>query len=151
MKAETSEATNISPSPTPITQRCRAPGGDDRVRLIGVGEHQGEVAIETAQYREHRGGEVAGGLPCWYCWATMVDGDLGVGVAGHLHAGGFQLGAQRRVVLDDPVVHNGNLVGGVAMWMRVTIGRPAVSRPAGVADAAGPAQRFGVGGAQCGF
>ena len=43
-------------------QRRRAPGGDDRARLVGVGEHQGEVALEAAQHGQHGGDEVAGGV-----------------------------------------------------------------------------------------
>src|SRR5262245_9336747 len=38
-----------------------------------------------------------------------------------------------KVVFDDPVVHNDHVAG--AMWVRVGFRRPAVSRPARVADA----------------
>ena len=41
------------------------------------------------------GGEVAGGLAVVICLRHQVHGDLGVGVAGELHAGGLQLLAQR--------------------------------------------------------
>ena len=43
-------------------QRRRAARGDDRARLVGVGEHQGEVALEAAQHSKHGGGEIARGL-----------------------------------------------------------------------------------------
>jgi hypothetical protein len=64
-----------------------------------------------------------------------MDGDLGVGVAGELHARGFQFRAQRRVVLDDPVVDDGDLSGSVAVGVRVAVGGAAVGGPARVAEA----------------
>ena len=76
----------------------------------------------------------------------QVNGDLGVGVAGELHPGGFQLGAQRREVLDDPVVDDRDLAGGVAVRVGVAVGGPAVGGPAGVAEpgAAGEAGVVGL-------
>ena len=70
----------------------------------------------------------------------QVHGDLGVGVAGELDAGGFQLGAQRGEVLDDAVVDDGDLAGGVAVRVGVAVGGAAVGGPAGVADAGGAAE-----------
>ena len=52
----------------------------------------------------------------------QMDGHLGIGVAGELDPGGFQLAAQRRVVLDDAVMDDGDLSGGVAVRVRVAIG-----------------------------
>ena len=76
-------------------QRCRAAGGDDGAGLVGVGEHQREVALEPAQHGQHRGGEIARGLAVVILPGDQVDGDLGVGVAGELDAGGLQFVAQR--------------------------------------------------------
>ena len=42
---------------------------------------------------------------------------------------------QIEVVLDDAVVHDDDAAGAVAVRMRVLLGRPAVRRPARVADA----------------
>ena len=81
----------------------------------------------------------------------QVHGDLGVGVAGEFHAGGLQLAAQCREVLDDPVVDDRDLAGGVAMRVGVAVGGPAVGGPAGVAHPGVPAQRCRVGGVQRGF
>ena len=81
----------------------------------------------------------------------QVHGDLGVGVAGELHAGGLQLTAQPGEVLDDPVVHDRDLHGGVAVRVRVAVGRPAVGGPAGMAQPGVPAARYRIGGVQRGF
>src|SRR6476646_6566383 len=108
MNAATSEPMNISPSPTPTT--C----GDDRVRLVGVGEDQREVALEPAHDREHGGREVARGVAFVVLPGDQVNRDLGVGIAGELDTGGFQLGGPCRVVLDDPVVDDRDLLFGVA-------------------------------------
>ena len=51
----------------------------------------------------------------------------------NLAALGFQLLAQLAEILDDAVVHDRDPLGG--MRVRVALGRPAVGRPAGVADA----------------
>ena len=126
-------------------QRGGAPGRDDGARLVGVGEHQRELALQPAQHRQHRGGEVPGGVPVPVGPRDQVHGDLGVGVAGELHPGGLQLAAQRREVLDDAVVHDRDLPGGVAMRVRVAVGGPPVGGPPGVAQPGVPAQRGRVG------
>ena len=132
-------------------QRRRAPGGDDRARFVGVGEHQREVALQPGQHGEHGVREIAGGVAVLVLPGDQVHGDLGVGVAGEFHAGGFQLAAQRGEVLDDAVVDDRDLDGGVAMRVRVAVGGPAVGGPAGMAQPGVPAQRYRVGGVQRGF
>ena len=59
--------------------------------------------------------------------------DLAVGLGRKLGALPFQLPAQLAEVLDDAVMHDGEPVGRVRMC--VVLGRTAVRRPAGVADA----------------
>ena len=110
-----------------------------------MGEHQREVALEPAQHREHRRDEVARGRALPVGAGDQVHRDLGVGVAGELHPVGFQFMAQRREVLDDAVVHDRELAGGVAMRVGVAVGGPAVGGPAGVPDPGGTGQRGGVG------
>ena len=65
---------------------------------------------------------------------------FGVGLGDEFGALGGQLAAQLDEILDDAVVHDRELFGGVRMG--VVLGRPAVGRPAGVADADGPQQRL---------
>ena len=71
---------------------------------------------------------------------------LGVGVTGELHARGFQFSAHDGVVLDDAVVDDRDLPGGVTVRVSVAVGRPAVGRPAGMPQA-GAARK----GARVGF
>ena len=59
--------------------------------------------------------------------------DFGIGFGRELGALAFQLTPQLGEILDDPVVHDGEPIG--RMRMRVVLRRPAVRRPAGVADA----------------
>ncbi len=68
-------------------QRRRPPRRDDRAGLVGVGEHQGEVALEAAQHRQHGSGEIAGRFTVAVLPGDQVDGDFGVGVAGELDTG----------------------------------------------------------------
>ena len=65
---------------------------------------------------------------------------LGVGLAAEFRALLLQLLAQLAEILDDAVVHDREPVGGVRMG--VVLGRLAVGRPAGVADADGAVQRL---------
>ena len=74
-----------------------------------------------------------------------MDGDLGVGVAGELDAGGLQFLAQLGVVLDDPVVDDRDLARRVAVRVGVAVGRPAVGGPAGVAEPGAAREARGVG------
>ncbi len=78
----------------------------------------------------------------------QVHGDLGVGVAGELHAVGLQLTAQPGEVLDDAVVHDRDLARGVAMRVGVAVGRPAVGGPTGMAQAGTAGEAGRVGGLQ---
>src|SRR5262249_45558460 len=65
---------------------------------------------------------------------------LGVGVRTELRARLFQFLAQLAEILDDAVVDNGKVLGG--MGVRVAFGRPAMGRPTGVADADGAGERL---------
>ena len=121
------------------------PGGDDGARITGMREHQGEVALEAAQHRQRGGDEITGGRALAVGVGHQVHRDLAVGVTGELHPGRFELGAQHREVLDDPVVHDGELAGGVAMRMGVAVGGTAVGRPPGVAHARRPDEGILVG------
>ncbi len=131
----------------PHHQRRGPAGGDDGAGLVGVGEHQGEVALQPAQHGQHGAGEVAGCFAVTIGLGHQVHCDLGVGVAGEFHTGRLQLMAQGREVLDDAVVDDGDLAGGVAVRVRIAVGGAAVGRPAGVAQAgaAGPRIRRHLG------
>ena len=68
--------------------------------------------------------------------------DLGVGLGDELVPFVLELPLQIEVVLDDPVVDDDDAAGAVAVRVRVLLGRPAVGRPAGVADAVVPFERI---------
>ena len=142
MNAATSEPTNISPSPIPSTSGVErraatmVPGSSALVntRVKWPSSRRSTASTEA--------GEVTGGLAVPVCLRHQVHRDLGVGVAGEFHALGLQLVAQARVVLDDAVVDDGDLAGGVAVRVRVAVGGAAVGGPAGVAQAGGAGQRL---------
>ena len=69
-----------------------------------------------------------------------VADDLGVGVRSELVAGRLERGAQHGVVLDNAVVHEGQVIRG-QMRMRVALVRHPVGRPAGVGHARVTVQR----------
>ena len=123
----------------PDYQRCRPAGGHDGAGFVGVGEHQGEVALQPAQHRQHGSDEIACRLAVPVRLRHQMHGDLGVGVAGKLHAGLLQLVAQGGEVLDDAVVNDGDLAGGIAMRVCIAVGGATVGGPASVAQAGGAA------------
>ena len=128
-------------------QRRRTPCGHDGAGIVRAGEHQREMALQPRQHGHHGTDEVTRGGSVVVLPRHQVDGDLGVRVADELDASGLQLGTQHSEVLDDPVVDNGDLARRVPVRMGVAVGRPAVSRPAGVSHAgvAGQASRVGLG------
>jgi hypothetical protein len=112
---------------------------DNRSSLMRAGPFQ------PAKHGQNRLHEVAGRRALPVGAGHQVHRHLGVGVAGELNPGGLEFGTQCGVVLDDPVVHDRELAGGVAVRMGVAIGRAAMGGPAGVTDAGRPGQRRGFG------
>ena len=129
----------------PDDQWRRAPRSHDGAGIVGMGEDQCEMAFESAHDRQRGADEIPGGGTLAIGAGHQMHGDLGVGVAAELHAVGLKFAAQRGVVLDDSVVHHGEVTGGVAMRVRVAVGRAAVGGPAGVADAGRSTPLAGVG------
>ena len=126
-----SEATNISPSPRPTTSgeaplraKIRRSGASDEITPSA------KAPSTSRQRAAHRSDEIA-----LVVALDEVREHLGVGLAAKRVPFADQLGAQRGVVLDDPVVDDGDLRRAVQMRVRVLIGGPAVRRPARVADA----------------
>jgi hypothetical protein len=126
-------------------QGCRATRRHDGAGMVGAGEDQREMALETRQHRHHGPDEVACRRPVVVLPGHQVHGGLAVGVAGELDPGGLELGAQGREVLDDAVVDDGDLARRVAMRVGVAVRRAAVGGPAGVAHARAAVQHA-VGG-----
>ena len=113
-------------------QRGVAAGADDDTRLVAVHREEGECAVEAGDGVAEGLAEVAGRpvLP-----PEEHGGDLGVGLAREGGAIGEQLVAELGEVLDDAVVDEREPALVAEVRVRVAVGRAAVGRPAGVADA----------------
>ena len=118
-------------------QRALLPRGDQRVGVIAVHRNERVMAAQVAEGPADRLGQVAVVVAL-----DQVGDDLGVGLRGELMPLGLQLAPQLRVVLDDPVEDDVDLVLAVAVRMGVLLGDPAVRGPAGVAE---PDRRRGRG------
>ena len=134
-----SEATKNSPSPRPTTI-----GGPLRTAtifsgIVGRDQHQREQAAHQQQRPPHRVLEAV----VLHLALDQVRDDLGVGLGDELVALPLQLLLQVEVVLDDAVVDDDDLAGAVAVRVGVLLGRPAVRRPARVADAVVAGDRVG--------
>src|SRR5262249_47663150 len=132
-RARASEPRYISPSPKPT-----ASGLPRRAPLMRSWRPAKlPAAVQALHRRRHR---LLRRLLLLQIAGQQMDDDLGVGLRLELVAEGGELAPQLLEVLDDAVVDDGDTVGGVRM--RVGLVRPAVRRPARVADAGGARQRL---------
>ena len=115
----------------PDHDRRAVADGDDLLGIVGRDQHEREEAAHQQQRAAHGVLEPV----VLHLALDEVRDDLGVGFGDELVALALQLLLQIEVVLDDAVVNDDNLAGAVAVRMRVLFGRPAVRRPARVADA----------------
>ena len=111
-------------------QRAAAPGGDEHARAVAMGDGEREVAVEALVGLVHGLDQVAR-----VALLDQVRDHLGVGVGVVDVAGGGELAPQRRVVLDDAVVHDGDARALAGLdRVRVGLDHAAVGRPAGVGE-----------------
>ena len=103
---------------------------DEAVGMLGVHGDEGVMAAELAEGGADRVGQVAAVV-----LLDQVSDDLGIGLGAESVALGHELAPQLRVVLDDPVEHDVDLVDAVAVRVRILLGDPPVRRPARVAEA----------------
>ena len=118
-------------------QRAVGLGDDDLVGRVGADYRDGVRAADLTE-RAADGVDEAGGSGAER-FVDEVRDDLGVRIAAEAHALGLELAAQGHVVLDDPVVDDGDLAGDVGV--RIGLARTPVRRPARVADAGRARQR----------
>ncbi len=104
---------------------------DDLVGIVSRDQHEREQPAHVEQRPAHRILEPV----IFHLAFDEVRDDLGVGLGDELVPFLLQLLLQVQVVLDDAVVHDHDPAGAVAMRMGILFGRPAVRRPARVADA----------------
>ena len=110
---------------------------DHQIVLTDKQEGERESAAQFFERGRHR---LDRRLAVLHLLGDQMGDDLGVGFAAELAAVFGEPLTQLAEVLDDAVVHDGDAVGG--MRMRVALGRPAVRRPARVADADIAGQRL---------
>ena len=103
---------------------------DHQVVLAGKQEGERESAAQLLERGGHRLGRR---LALFHLIGDEMGDDLGVGFAAEFRAVLAEPFAQFAEILDDAVMSDRDAVGGVRM--RVALGRFAVRRPAGVADA----------------
>src|SRR3989454_8841687 len=88
----------------PDDERARSAGAEDHARMAGRDETEGKAALETPEGRTERLHEAK---PSSHPRGNPGGPDLGVGGRGEVIAGGFELGAQVAIVLQDGVVDDG--------------------------------------------
>ncbi len=118
-------------------ERRAAAGAHQQVLLAGEEHRKREGALQPLQRLGHGFDRLQATLKAH---RYEMRHHLRVGVAGEFAAGGADFPLQRLEILDDAVVDDGDAVGGVGM--RVRLGRGAVRRPAGVADAGRAGERL---------
>ena len=102
----------------------------DHVRLLGGEDDQGVGSGELP----HRRPNGLGQIPLVPLLHEVGD-DLGVGLGGEPVTGLDQPVLQGLVVLDDPVVDDGDAALAINVGMRVLVGRSSVSRPSRICPA----------------
>ncbi len=117
-------------------QRRAAAGDHQQILLAIEQEGQREGALQPLQ---RRGAGLARRQLLVEIVADQMSDDLGIGLGGEDMAEALELAPQLAEVLDDAVVHDRDPVG--RMRMGVGLARPAMRRPAGVADADGAVDR----------
>ena len=114
----------------PDDERHVHPGADDPVGMVGVHDADGVRAAHLVERDAHGLDEVAAVLRL-----DEVRQHLGIGLGGEPMSLGHESVLDLGVVLDDPVVDEGELAGAVGVRVGIRVVRPAVRRPARVADA----------------
>ena len=123
----------------PDDERRPVADGDDLPRIVRGDEDEREEAAQRSERAADRALEpVAAHLAL-----DEVRHDLGVRLGDEPVALGGQLTLQLEVVLDDAVVDDDDAARAVAVGVGVLLGRPAVRRPARVADAVLAVERVG--------
>ena len=140
-----SEATKNSPSPSPTTI-----GGPLRTATILSGSSaEMSTSANSPRMQQRAPRRTASLEPPSLPFASQllldqVRDDLGVGLGDERVPLALQLVLELEVVLDDAVVDDDDAAGAVAVRVGVLLGRPAVRRPARVADAVVAVERVGL-------
>src|SRR5207342_1134953 len=121
-------------------KRRVAASSHDRVGLLAVDRYEGERATQPSAHRPHGLLERKPGSDLL---AEQLRNDLGVSLGLAADACVLKLIPQCQVILDNPVVYEGDPPISRSMRVGVDVVRAAMSRPSGVSDAKSAArQRF---------
>ena len=120
-------------------ERRAAARADHEIVFAGEDESERKRAAQARQRHLHG---VDRRQALFHLRGDKMRDDFGVGLRAEFDAARFQLFAQFAEILDDAVMHDRELVGG--MRMRVVFVRAAMRRPARVADAGHAGERFAV-------
>ena len=115
-----------------IAERQRRAFARADQQIVLAGEQEGERE-RAAQPRQRPLDRLDRRGAAFHFLGDEMSDDLGIGLGREFGALAFQLAPQLGEILDDAVVHDRQLFGRVRM--RVVLGRPAVRRPTGMADA----------------
>ena len=140
----TSEATNASPSPTPITT-----GGPRRATTILSGSAADRMPsanapvsrFTVAAHSVFELDRLAGGFSVLLHLLDQVSNDLGVGLGNKFVPLRGELALQLQIIFNDAVVNDDDAARAVAMGVGVFFGGAAMGSPAGVANAEGAVER----------
>ena len=120
-------------------ERRAVAGADHQIIVAGEDEAERERAAKLRQRRLHRLDGVDALLEQL---VDQMQHDLGIGFGLEDRALFLERLAQLAEILDDAVMDHGDALGRVRM--RVVLGRPAMGRPAGMADPGVTVERFGL-------
>jgi hypothetical protein len=101
-----------------------------------VDHRDGEVAADPSEGLSYRTDQTSLGVGSKFGFDQMGQ-DLGVGVRFQVVAGQDQLVAELEVILDDPVVDQGQLAGAVDVGVGIGFGGATMGGPPGVTDTCG--------------
>ena len=116
--------------------------GDDLFGIVGRNQHEREETAHQQQRPPHGVLEAV----VLHLALDQVRDDFRVGFGDELVALALQFVLEIEVVFDDPVVHDDDLAGAIAVRVGVFLGGPAVRRPSRVADAVVARNRVRVDG-----
>lgn len=125
-----SDATKIFVSKTDDERRCAIAGEDDVLGIVGRQNAQGICALDDRQ----RAADGTDQITVAKLLFEQMGEHLGVGLARERVALADQIRAERREVLDDPVVDHGDPARAVHVRVSVRVGRPSMRGPARVPD-----------------
>ena len=136
--AATSEATKFSSMPSPMTTGQPSRASTMHSGSVSTIDRERIGAVQFGDGLAHRLEQIGG---VRQMMVNAMRDDLGVGLRAEAVAQLVESGAQRLVIFDDAVVHDGDAVAR-HVRMGIARGRNAVGGPAGVRDADVPGDRL---------